>query len=104
LSPQIIEFGSLLIDEYGSIPLAEEYSRLRAANAELKRHKNSVLCLVKYPPKSLVPFERRNRRLKNFVTNVLRIGDRFRMVIGPSFSDERTKIFIVPPGADDPRP
>jgi len=98
------ESRPLFLDEYGPISLEEEFARLKAAAGQLKHDPTSTLYIVKYPPKSLTIFRKRNRLLYRYVSQDLHIGPQFRMVTGPQIEKEMTKIYIVPPGTDKPQP
>jgi len=98
------ESRPLFLDEYGPISLEEEYARLKAAAGQLKHDPTSTLYIVKYPPKSLTIFRKRNWLLYRYVSQDLHIGPQFRMVTGPQIEKEITKIYIVPPGTDKPQP
>jgi hypothetical protein len=93
------------IDEYGPISIGQEYARLRAAASKLKEHPNDALFLIRYPGKSRREFNQRIRLVRQYASSVLHLENpKFKIITGPNIGRDTTKIYTVPPGAEEPVP
>jgi hypothetical protein len=91
------------IDEYGIVSWKKE--RLSLANAVLKFRKmsDSMIFILKYFKHPSTGNNRYIRKVEDYLSKQKGISaDRFRVLIIDNFAIEKTKIFLVPPGAEYP--
>lgn len=95
---------SKIISAYGPLSMATERIKLKAAADVIRKEPNSQLFVIAYPARSQAKFKRRMAMIKNYLRNTLKVGDQVTFIIGPQLKKETTKIYVVPPGANNPQP
>jgi hypothetical protein len=92
-----------LLDEYGVISLKEEKIRLKRAATELKKNPYSQLYLIIYKHGSKRKVEQRITRLRDYM-KVLGLENNLSIVVGPEDGVGKSRLYLVPPGVDNPQP
>ena len=93
-----------MIDEYGAITPQDEHAHLKAAVAQLKKNPNSMLWIIFYPTGSDASIKRKEKLISDYLTKVQHVGEQFGIVVGPNKGIKETKVYLVPPGVENPQP
>lgn len=99
--------GDLIVfDEFEKLPKKDEKARLSALVSKLEDDiETNAFIILYHPSQNKKLYESRVLRLKNFLTKDKRIpAERIFIVLGGHESEERTRIYIVPKGAQLPTP
>lgn len=95
-----------LLSEF-TVPIASIHKQnLRSAAADLNRNPNSQMFIVEYFPKgtNATIIERKHDQIMTYMTRTVKFdGSRITLVTAVS-ERTHTKIYRVPPGADNPNP
>lgn len=96
---------SVQIDEFGKLPVKEERARLIAAINEAEKNKDDrIYIILKHPSNENKKLNDRIERIKEIFRENKISEDGFVIISGDNEPEERTKIYLVPPGAEMPTP
>ncbi|MGB7209405.1 MAG: hypothetical protein WBD27_12140 [Pyrinomonadaceae bacterium] len=101
-----IDMGPLLVDEFSLAPVRIDKPRLSSFVDELKRNKYSYGYIIEYftPETKRRVLDRKVAMITNYLTKTKGIDPKgFKIVIVEGVKN-RTKLYIIPPGADFPAP
>ena len=91
------------IQEYGKVSWKEEKQKLSQAIYKNKEQPESLLYILKYFDRPAKTNGEKIRRVEDYLSKEKQIlMDRFKVILIESIGPERTRIFLVPPGADYP--
>jgi hypothetical protein len=90
------------VDQYGKLPINDEYARLQSGVIAARNNPNSLLVVIKRLPRIGAVELSRIKKLREFIIVSLQFpASRFRLI--PTISTrEETTIWLVPPGAKMP--
>lgn len=105
-APFIDEPLAVLIDDFISTNSKSHQFRLKNAVDELRNNPNDLLVIIEYYKKGTSAFtvRERVRRISEYLTKQLKLNGRAFKTITSEIDKDRTRVFRVPPGAENPTP